>query len=60
MTITITKKAPNKFHNQCFKCTTKFTYELEDVKMNYVRGGEGVFCPECGEHCPHRALGVHE
>lgn len=53
MTITVLKKASRTFKVGCRKCGTSFSYELEDIKHNYVKGGEGVWCPSCGEWTRH-------
>lgn len=35
------------------ECGTCFSYELSDVRKNYVRGGKWVSCPHCGADCRH-------
>lgn len=37
----------------CSECGCVFTYEREDVRHNYVSGGERVSCPHCGHDCGH-------
>ena len=40
----------------CTECGARFSYEREDVRTNYLRGGEEVSCPGCGH--AHRYLGA--
>lgn len=54
MTIRIIGKVPTNYGAHCIKCGTRFLYELDDVRANYRIGGEGVWCPTCGEWHPHR------
>jgi len=37
----------------CQECSAVFTYQREDVRTNYVRGGEEVSCPHCGHSHKH-------
>ncbi len=56
MAIKIVGIGKTKFSAQCKRCETKFTYELSDIKTNYVNGCEEVNCPECSESYAHPDL----
>ena len=48
----ITKHKPDKYVMKCHHCDCEFTYELEDLKVNYVT--EYVIkCPECETELKH-------
>ena len=49
----IIREGSTTFHMDCPECGTYFTYESEDVRHNYVRGGEWVTCPFCAHACRH-------
>lgn len=57
--IEIIKKGCTKFGANCTKCGCSFTYMLNDLRRNYVRGGEQVHCPDCGEPVRHRQSRGH-
>lgn len=42
-----------KYRGHCGDCGCDFTYEREDVNVNFARGGENVSCPSCGHSCQH-------
>lgn len=50
-------KGSTTFRATCRDCGTCFTYERDDVRQNYVRGGEWVSCPLCGQQCRHLGRG---
>lgn len=52
--IKVVKQGCASFEATCHKCRAVFTYTLDDVSRNYVRGGEGVWCPSCAEWIRHR------
>jgi hypothetical protein len=54
MTVEIVRKGNTTFTATCFKCSTVFSYSLGDIQTNYVKGGEGVYCPVCAEFHHHR------
>jgi DNA-directed RNA polymerase subunit RPC12/RpoP len=56
MAIKIIKEGVDKFRATCGNCGTTFSYEMEDVHTNYLKGGEQVSCPHCGHS--HRHYGV--
>lgn len=49
----IIEQGSTTFRATCTECGTRFTYEPEDVRRNYVRGGEETSCPHCGHTCRH-------
>lgn len=56
MAIQVEKEPPKKFRTTCGRCQCVFTYELSDLRRNYVFGREEVYCPRCGESCRHKEL----
>lgn len=53
MAVTITRKAPRNYSTDCGRCGCSFSYQLDDVHRNYVRGGEFVHCPSCSNSIRH-------
>ncbi len=49
----IITKGTDTYHATCTECGARFSYEREDVRTNYVRGGEWVSCPHCGHDHQH-------
>ena len=52
----IISSGTNHYRATCHECGAVFTYQREDVRTNYARGGEEVSCPHCGHG--HRHFGV--
>ncbi len=57
MATKIVKQGSTTHRATCTDCGTVFTYERSDVHRNYVRGGEWVACPCCGENVMHLGAG---
>lgn len=53
MATKIIRQGSTTYRATCLECSTVFTYELEDVHQNYVRGGRWVSCPHCGHGVYH-------
>jgi hypothetical protein len=53
MAVKIVEAPPKTYCAHCNKCGATFTYEIDDVHRNYLRGGEGIYCPSCAEWCRH-------
>jgi hypothetical protein len=51
----IIKSGSTTHRSTCDECGAVFTYEREDVCINYVRGGEWVSCPSCCNQILHGA-----
>ena len=49
----ILKQGIKTYTGHCDECGADFTYQREDVRHNYVRGGEDVGCPCCGHGVRH-------
>jgi len=49
----IIRDGASKYRATCHECGAVFTYQREDVRHNYVKGGEWVGCPSCGHDCHH-------
>jgi len=52
----IIREGTKIYRATCSECGAVFTYEREDVRRNYVKGGEWVSCPGCGHD--HQHFGV--
>jgi hypothetical protein len=53
MATVIIKPGRKTFHGVCSDCGCEFRYERSDVMHNYVKGGDWVHCPDCGEPMRH-------
>ena len=53
MTVKIVNPGCSSYCAHCHECGCDFTYQREDVHHNYVRGGDYVSCPVCGQACAH-------
>lgn len=49
----IINKGTDVYKATCIECGTIFTYGREDVHHNYIKGGEEVSCPHCGNSVKH-------
>lgn len=49
----VLSKGRSEFQAKCSRCSCRFAYKLADLHRNYVRGGEFVGCPSCGEGHRH-------
>lgn len=41
------KKAEIKYIHKCWNCGCEFTYQLEDIKFNWLGENEVIICPAC-------------
>ncbi|MDE1834541.1 MAG: hypothetical protein KGH64_04340 [Candidatus Micrarchaeota archaeon] len=49
----IITKGITTYRVTCDECNAIFTYEREDIRPNYIKGGEWVSCPSCGHSVRH-------
>lgn len=52
----IVHRGTSTCHASCSECGAVFTYQCEDVRTNYAKGGRYVDCPCCGR--PYRHFGM--